>query len=82
MRELEDELVHYTVNAHRSAYKLQLGVVGIVVDEIMLVEPCQFLTADSAGHLSEEVSVSLDCSKNKDLEEPGGGRCNHSKTRI
>ncbi len=36
MRELEYELVHYTVNAHRPAYKLQLGVVGIVVDEIVL----------------------------------------------
>jgi hypothetical protein len=54
MRELEDELVHYTVNADRSAYKLQLGVVGIVVDEVMLVEPCQLLTADSAGHLKRE----------------------------
>ena len=35
MSELENELVHYTVNAHRPAYKLQLGVVGIVVDEIV-----------------------------------------------
>lgn len=51
MRELEDELVYDTINAHRATDELELSVGRVVKDKVVPVKVRQLLSTDSASQL-------------------------------
>jgi hypothetical protein len=49
--ELEDELIHYSIDSGCSTDQFELGVLGIAEDEVVRVEIRQLLAADASGEL-------------------------------
>jgi hypothetical protein len=51
VREFEDELIDHAVDAYRSTHELQIGICGVVEDEVVSVEDAQIISPDAAGEL-------------------------------
>lgn len=55
MSEHENKLIHYAVHPNCSTNKLELGVIGVVEDEMVLIEVGQPRTSNATGHLNKPI---------------------------
>jgi hypothetical protein len=51
MGKLENKLIDYLVDSQSPTDKLQIGIIRVIEDEIVPIEICQGVTANSTGKL-------------------------------
>jgi hypothetical protein len=68
VREFEDELVDDAVDAYRSTHELQVGICGVVEDEVVAIEDTQVVSTDAASELPNSLANVSSSSRHSHLQ--------------